>query len=282
MSAVVAEANRRSSIAAEWLAFFAQVLIAISFEVGDDLGRGLVAQRGTVEGIDDAREVVAFEAAHGFWIEPAWQMFFQQTHRILALSITWADSVRFMNTVYVFGHVFVTLGVALWVYFYHRRFFALLRNVVILTNLFALVVYERFPVAPPRLSGVLTFNHHPFEFQDTVFGIVSSSGKLIGTQAGYNEFSALPSVHMAWALIVGLAVVWLARPLAVKTLGVVYPALMLVAVVVTGNHFLLDAIASVFVVLAAVVMALSVERWKSSRTIQRQPVALAANTRHGS
>jgi hypothetical protein len=245
------------------------MVIAVSAEVGDDLGRGLWAQHGSLEGIEDARQVVAFEAAHGFWIEPAWQLFFQQTHRILSLTITWGDAVSVMNAIYVFGHVFVTLAVALWVYFYRRRFFPLFRNMFILTNAFALVVYERYPVAPPRLAGPLLFDHHLFTFQDTVFGIVSASGKLLGTRAGYNEFSALPSVHIAWALIVSATLLWLAQPLLVKALAVLYPGMMLVAVVVTGNHFLLDAVASVFVVLAAALVAGGFERWRSRRVGRR-------------
>ncbi|GAC1325144.1 MAG: hypothetical protein NVS2B16_01090 [Chloroflexota bacterium] len=249
--AAVAEALRRNGIVAEWLAFFTQVLIAISFEVADDVGRALVSQHGTAQGTANALSIVAFEKSHGFWAEPAWQLFLEQTHRVFTVTMTWPDVVRIMNTVYVGGHVFATLGMALWLFVYRRHVFRIVRNIVILTNLFALLIYETFPVAPPRLTSGLTWDHHPFAFQDTVFGMVSAGGKLIGTQAGYNEYSAMPSVHMAWALIVGACVIIFVRPLVVRLLGLVYPLLMLVAVVVTGNHYLLDAVASVFVVVIA-------------------------------
>lgn len=246
----------RSRLVGDWLAFIAQVLIAISFELADDLGRGLFAQHGTLQGIVNARLVVKFEADHDFWIEPAWQNFFLQSHHLLSLTIGWLTVAHFMNVVYVFGHVGVTLSVAIWVYVYRRRYFALLRNVVMLTNALALVIYESFPVAPPRLAGVLTYAHHPFTFQDTVFGMMSNGGRLVGSsQLTYNEFSALPSVHMAWALIVGATLVTLARPWWARALGFLYPALMLIAVVVTGNHFLLDTVASVPVVVTAYLIA---------------------------
>src|SRR5437588_10744721 len=134
MPAAAAGALRRNSVLTEWLAFIVQALIAVSVEVGDDLWRGAFSQHGTVQGVENAQRIVAFETAHGFWVEPAWQLFFEHTHRFLGLTITWAEAARFWNGVYVLAHIFVTLAVALWVYFYHRHFFGVLRNIIILTN----------------------------------------------------------------------------------------------------------------------------------------------------
>src|SRR5437588_9525737 len=145
--AVLAEAQRRNTFLLEGLAFATQVLIAVSVELGDDLGRGLFSQHGTLQGVDNARGVVAFETAHGFFVEPAWQMFFERTHHIFTLTITWPDIIHAVNAIYVLGHIFVTLAAAFWLYFYRRQAFAFVRNIVILTNLFALLVYENFPVA---------------------------------------------------------------------------------------------------------------------------------------
>ena len=270
-------AVRRNNIAAEWAAFLIQVLIAVSVELGDDLGRGFFSQHGTVQGIDNARRVVAFETSHGLWLEPAWQTFFLQTHHIFTVTVTYLDVARFMNGVYVFGHVFVTLSVAVWVYVYRRESFRLLRNTVIVTNVLALFIYESFPVAPPRLATGLIFNHHPFQFTDTLYGILSG-GKFVGSQLGYNEFSAMPSIHMAWALIAAGAVVVLARPLAVRVAAALYPALMLVAVVVTGNHFLLDTMVSVPLVCVAfaAAAAFEVRRGKLAVPWRRDPLTRAA------
>jgi membrane-associated phospholipid phosphatase len=251
---------RRSSVFSDWAAFLVQALIAVSVEVGDDLSRGFVSQHGTAQGIENARQIVAFEAEHGFWIEPSWQLFFEQTHRIWSFSITWLDVVPIFNGVYVLCHIFVTLLVALWIWMFRRPFFGLLRNIFIATNVFALVLYERFPVAPPRLSGVLTFNHHAFVFQDTVYGLLNGSGKLLGTGVGYNEFSAMPSLHVGWALIIAAAVILLVRPWPVKLLAAAYPVLMTLAVVVTGNHFLLDGIVAAAIVGLAALLCASIER----------------------
>jgi PAP2 superfamily len=261
--AVAARAVQRGQGITEWIAFALQMLIAISVELGDDIGRGFFSQHGTAQGLANAHQIVNFEAAHGIWVEPAWQTFFQHSHSILALTITWSEAEKLMNGIYVGGHVFVTIGVALWVYVYRRRFFPLLRNTLILANAFALLMYESFPVAPPRIMHNLVYNHHIFNFTDTIYGIVQTGRSLVGTQsAGYNEFSAMPSVHMAWALLAGFAVVFLARPFFAKLFGIIYPLAMLVAVVVTGNHYLLDAAGAVLVLTVAGLTAFSFECWK--------------------
>jgi membrane-associated phospholipid phosphatase len=261
MCAANVQAVRRTGYLVGGLAFTLQVLIAISIEVGDDIGRALFSQHGTSEGIHHARDLVTFEVAHGFFVEPAWQTFFLQTRHIAIVTVSWMDVARLFNGVYVFGHVFFTLGVALWVYIYRRRWFGLLRNLVLLVNLFALLIYENFPVAPPRLTTGLFFDHHPFTFRDTLFGVVNASGQVVGTQTGYNEFSAMPSVHMAWAVVAGVALVVLARPLWAKAIGAIYPVCMLLAVVVTGNHYFLDVVGGIAVTVLAFGAAVLLDHW---------------------
>jgi hypothetical protein len=275
MSTAVA-AFRRHSTVAEWLAFWLQVAIAVSFEVFDDITRAIFSQHGTVQGIQNAKSIAAFEAAHGFFIEPAMQTFFLQSHRLLVMTLSWMDVAHFMNVVYVFCHIFCTLGVAIWVYFYRRSHFRLMRNAVMLTNLYALFVYESYPVAPPRVLPTLIVDHHPFRFLDTMYGVFNG-GKIVGTQIGFNEFSAMPSVHMGWAFVASAAVVWLARPVWIKVVAALYPGLMLVSIVVTGNHFVMDAVGAVFVVIPAVLTALAYEWWRGSFSWSR-PQRLAART----
>jgi hypothetical protein len=261
MCAATAQAVRRPGVFVGGLAFALQVFIAVSIEVGDDVGRALFSQHGTSEGVEHARDLAAFEVAHGFFVEPAWQTFFLQTRHMAMLTIGWMDVARLFNGVYVFGHVFFTLGVALWVYVYRRRWFGLLRNLVLMANLFALLVYENFPVAPPRLTTGLIFDHHTFTFRDTLFSVVNASGQVVGTQTGYNEFSAMPSVHMAWAVVAGVTLVVLARPLWAKAMGTIYPFCMLLAVVVTGNHYLLDVVGGIVDAVLAFGAAILLDRW---------------------
>lgn len=246
---------RRHPILLFWAGFALQVLIAVSLQVGEDIASRFFAHHGSPQGVANAQHLVAFEAAHGFWLEPAWQMYFQHTHRLLAFTVTWHDLTPLMNRFYIWGHLLITLGAAMWIYVYHRRFFPFVRNTCVIVNAIALVLYAAVPVSPPRLTPGLTFRHHAFVFQDTVFGNS-------GTWGGYyrfNEFAAMPSVHVSWALIVTAAVFLLAKQIWVKALSMAYPFVVLTVIVVTGNHFFLDGIVGAGVALAAAAVACIVE-----------------------
>src|SRR5436305_15153574 len=117
MSAAVA-AIRRNSTVSQWMTFAIQCLIAVSFEAADDFTRGFISQHGSLQGMTNARSVITFEAAHGFFVEPAMQVFFLQTHRFLLFTFSWLDVAHVMNGIYLFCHMFCMLGIAFWVSFY--------------------------------------------------------------------------------------------------------------------------------------------------------------------
>jgi membrane-associated phospholipid phosphatase len=145
--------------------------------------------------------------------------------------------------------VLFTVALAFWVYFFRRPLFSFVRNVFLFTTLIAVALYEAFPLAPPRLARDLWYQGHPFHFLDAVFG----HG---GVQLDFNEYAAMPSLHVAWALIVGCTLWWAARPAIVRVLGLIYPFIMLTTVIVTGNHYLSDALGALVVVCAAALIAL--------------------------
>ncbi|MEI6452430.1 MAG: phosphatase PAP2 family protein, partial [Actinomycetes bacterium] len=74
-----------------------------------------------------------------------------------------------------------------------------------------------------------------------------------------NPFAAMPSLHFAYALFLALAVFMLARQTWLRWGGFAYPALVLLAIVATGNHFIVDAVGSVLVLLASYVLAVSLQ-----------------------
>ncbi len=120
------------------------------------------------------------------------------------------------------------------------------------------------PGCAPRLAGV--------GISDTVSKHtgLNLSSDLLGSF--YNPFAAVPSLHFGYALIVGVAVAWLARRRWVRVLGAVYPAFMLFDIVATGNHFWFDATAGGAVVVAG---------WWIAYTLLRgtQPAAQVAVSR---
>lgn len=78
----------------------------------------------------------------------------------------------------------------------------------------------------------------------------------------------MPSIHVAWALIVGVTLALLLKPLGARLLAALYPLVMLVTVVVTGNHYLMDAIGSVAIVSFATIVCMLV-RWRLASSERR-------------
>jgi membrane-associated phospholipid phosphatase len=66
-----------------------------------------------------------------------------------------------------------------------------------------------------------------------------------------NEYAAMPSLHVAWALWCGWQVAAYAKHRWVQIAGVIYPISTMFAVMATGNHFFLDVVAGIAVLLLA-------------------------------
>jgi hypothetical protein len=145
------------------------------------------------------------------------------------------------NYYYATLHFTVTAAVLVWLYRTRPTHYARARGVLLVMTLFALVGYWLYPLAPPRLmtgGGYL----------DTVreYGLwgVTPSDELVSLS---NQYAAMPSMHVGWALWAGLALALLSRRRLARVLGALYPVLTLGVVVVTANHFVLDAVAAVVI-----------------------------------
>jgi hypothetical protein len=97
---------------------------------------------------------------------------------------------------------------------------------------------RRSPVVP--LTTGLHYAGHAFSFQDTVLHVIGD-GRLNSIPLGYNAYAAMPSAHIAMALLVAGCALFLARAPLVRLLAMLYPVLALFTVIVSGNHYLLDA-----------------------------------------
>jgi len=135
---------------------------------------------------------------------------------------------------------FTVVGLALlWVYLRRHDAFARFRNAIISANLVGLVGYVLLPTAPPRMFPSLGFiDHH-------TNGVVQLAG---------NPYAAMPSLHAADALIVGVVLATLVRRPLWKIVWLLWPAWVWFAVMASGNHFWLDVLAGIF--LAVVTLAI--------------------------
>jgi hypothetical protein len=154
--------------------------------------------------------------------------------------------VQAMNLYYAGLHFAIVIACLLWVYIWHRRQYPQVRTTLVLFTAGALLI-QLVPVAPPRMLPGDNMIDTAVQYGQSVYGSV----------AGFNadQLSAMPSVHVGWALLVALVVVQVSRS-RWRWLALGYPALTLVAVVVTANHFWLDGIAAA----ALLALALAVQR----------------------
>lgn len=151
--------------------------------------------------------------------------------------------IEVCNAYYAAAHFPAMIAFLLWLWFRHRDRYPPVRNVVALTTLWCLAI-QLIPVAPPRLVPALHVEDTPAAFGQTVY---PSFGK-----AGPAQLSAMPSVHVAWAVIVGVGIV-VASSSRLRWFALAYPVLTMIVVVVTGNHYWADGVVGVAVLALAVV-----------------------------
>jgi membrane-associated phospholipid phosphatase len=93
----------------------------------------------------------------------------------------------------------------------------------------------------------------------------SDSYRVLQPPAFVNQYAAMPSLHAGWDLLVGIAIVTAAATVWLRVIGLVLPISMMLAVVATGNHFVLDVVAGVALALLGHAVALRLERWRDAR-----------------
>jgi hypothetical protein len=208
-----------------WSDLGRQLAIWFGFFVGYQLARGL-ADRNPARAFQNGLAVVNFETrvTHRLY-ELTFQNFVDQRH-LLETAVSWT----------YWNSEFTVVGlVVLWVYVRRHEGFQRFRNSILLANTVGLVGYVFVPTAPPRLLGVGFVNSH----RD---GLVSLAA---------NPYAAMPSLHAADALIVGVVLFSLCRSPWAKLVWAIWPAWVWFAVMATGNHFWLDCIAGIAVALLA-------------------------------
>jgi membrane-associated phospholipid phosphatase len=163
----------------------------------------------------------------------------------------WTQSSEFLETLVAWTYwnsEFTVMGLALlWVYLRRNEAFTRFRNTILLANVLGLVGYVLLPTAPPRFFTTIGFD-------DTLaqFGGLNHGSGLI--ELASNPYAAMPSLHAADALIVGIILASVVRRPIFKALWLFWPVWVWFAVMATGNHFWLDVVAGIL--LAALTMAL--------------------------
>ncbi|MFF4322141.1 phosphatase PAP2 family protein [Streptomyces sp. NPDC001568] len=191
-----------------------------------------------------ARGDVGLAVDHGLAIlrveELLWMDFERPLNRLFSASGVLGIPADF---VYASLHYLVTPAVLIWLYHRRPRHYRAARAWLVASTLLGLVGFSLLPTCPPRLLDA------SYGFTDTMaqfsaygwWGGEASAPRGLGSFT--NQYAAMPSLHVGWALWCGVLLWRHARTPLVRGLGIAYPVLTAVVVMGTANHYFLDAVA---------------------------------------
>ena len=205
--------------------------------------------------LSNARRVIGVERwAHLFqerWIQTTF------------LKVPWL--VRGFDSFWAIAHFVVTASVVVWLIRWHPDRYRPLRTALALITGVGLVCFAVFPTVPPRL---LPASYGIVDTWVKVGGIATRNPPRIERIS--DPFAAMPSLHLAWAVWCAAALVPAMKRPVTKALAGTYPVVTLIAVLATGNHFLLDTMAGIALALLCLVVTAH-----GGRLRRRRPAGLA-------
>src|SRR4051812_12584242 len=225
-----------------WSHFWLQVGIWFGFLGIYQVARG-IADHDSARAFANGLKVIGWEQTHAHHLfELTFQNLATSSHA-LELAVSWT----------YWNSEFTVIGLALlWVYLRRHDAFARFRNTILLANVLGLVGYVLVPTAPPRMFP-------GFGFADTlgsIGGLNHGSGLI---EFASNPYAAMPSLHAADALILGITLACACRNRFAKVAWALWPAWVWFSVMATANHFWLDVLAGVGV--AVVALAIINRKW---------------------
>jgi len=185
------------------------------------LVRGLVDGHANVA-YQHARDIVDLERSVHLFIEQDVQQWAIQNSVFIHVA----------NWMYVNSHFLVTTTFLIWLYVARNHAYYFVRNMFMVAMVFALIGYVAFPTAPPRFLP-------EWGFQDTVADFFGNTASQTASVL-YNPYAAMPSMHVAFALMIAVPASQLVRHRWLKALWLFYPLLVTFVVISTGNHFWFD------------------------------------------
>ena len=211
-----------------------QVAIWFGFLGAYQLARG-IADRNPPKAFENGLHVIGIEQHANALFELTLQRIVDGS-QILATAASWT----------YWNSEFTVLGLALlWVYLRRNEAFIRFRNTILLANVIGLVGYILLPTAPPRMFP-------DFGFDDTLSGFSQLNHGSGLVEFAANPYAAMPSLHAADALIVGLVLFSVCRSRIAKLVWLLWPGWVWFSVMATGNHFWLDVLGGIVVATIAI------------------------------
>jgi hypothetical protein len=222
---------RRYTVVAQILR---EIALVVTAYYAYSITKNLIHPAPFAEAFKNAWSVVSLERALGIFQEIDLQRWLLKEAQGVVVFFNWVYTVGFWPAMAVTGVVF---------YVKDRDTYCKFRTIMLVSFVLGVAIFAIFPLAPPRFLGYMGF-------VDTIHLLgpnqYSSGSEIIA----YNKYAAMPSMHFAWAFLISMA--WASTSfLWAKIAAVVYQTLMLGAVVITGNHYFLDVIVAVPVIMLA-------------------------------
>jgi PAP2 superfamily len=227
-----------------------------------------------VEAFRNALRIIDIEQAMGLYFEQDVQRWFLPGGELQLGS--WF--IQLWNVFYGTAHFFVTIAAFVWIYLKAPQRFHYWRNILGITTAAGIIGFALFPLMPPRLLDA-----------DSEFGGARLAAEqevdpdqiaFVDTLAEYggpwafdngpmkslsNQFAAMPSLHIAWAIWCSCVLWTLVRPRWAKPLLLIYPLATLFCIVVSANHFWLDGVGGVAALGAGVLVSEQLSKWNRRR-----------------
>jgi hypothetical protein len=206
------------------------------------LVRGAVVDRDALA-FANARWVIDLQDSLGIFIEPNVNRWALQSDVL----------VRLFNFVYFWMDFPLIVSVGLFLFWRRRDYYTLLRDALLISGGFALLLYWSFPVAPPRLMT-------EWGFVDTLQVYSDLAYQAQSTAAFVNPYAAVPSLHVGWSVILVIVVFWATRNWWLRFGAIATVVLQSIAVVATANHYIFDGVVGAIVCLISLSIAVWLQR----------------------
>lgn len=209
-----------------------------------------ISEGSTGIALENARRLIELEQHLGLFIEPRIQNLLLGSDIIISL----------VNWIYVWGHWPVIGGVAIWLFARRPKAYRVYRNALLISGGIGLIFFATFPAAPPRFTDL--------GLVDTVFS-QSNVAQLLQPAGFTNEYAAFPSLHFGWSLLMATAIFRESDHTHARRIAWLLPTAMLISIVATANHFLIDALGGGTVALTGLLIAQQIDNVNLAKRVRQ-------------
>jgi len=217
--------------------FGRQIAVLVSVDLAYTFVRGIADGQKAIA-MTHGQQLIDLERATGTFFEPGLQAFFLPAQGVIDLA----------NQLYLNAQFSIALGFLLWLYFFRNESYYFVRNMFVVSMGLALIGYALYPTAPPRMFPELGFVDTLNVFSEV--GHDSAIAKIF-----INPYAAVPSMHCAFAMMIGGSGIMVCRHWWAKAWWAFWPLLVCWVTIVTANHYWVDAALGWLVALTAAVVA---------------------------